>query len=58
MGDAHRDVARMRLEMNELREKMRLNERHANHSDEDISKLKRELEIEHNENNKLTNAKG
>ena len=37
VSEAHRDVAKMRVEMNELREKMRQNERCAAHSDHDLA---------------------
>lgn len=57
VGDAHRDVAKMRVEMNDLREKMRLNDRTAQHSDEDMSRIQHELQTEQSENAKLTSCR-
>ena len=43
----------MRVEMNDLREKMRNNERNAMQNDDEIGRLKHELELEQGENGKI-----
>ena len=51
--DAQRDVGKMRVEMNELREKMRTNERNAMQNDDELGRIKHELEMEQTENGKI-----